>query len=406
MRKENSVPSKNRKGRYGRVFPTVDRSLLMLFALNTGTAVAMESVNALFPLYVQSLGASILEVGLLLSAAGLFSTALMSPSGWMSDRFGRKPTLLLSVALAIFPPLLYTIATDWHHLIPWAMIFAGSFAVFIPARMVYIADQTDSDGRAKMYGYMNLAWPIGSLLGPMAAGLLAEAKGFHYPFYFAAAVSLLSMVPALLLVEKKVSKPWRAFSEERGESNTRFPREAMCLLLLLTVYQLLVAAGIGTTYSLLSIYLSEILMADNLHIGLFFSLVGVSIFGSQLFGAWTSSRLSLKKTMGLCLATVPLLSVACTLAPSYEWFTVTYMALYGAYSMTWPASVTILMSLVDRTRWGLATGIRQTGVRLGFTIGPTLGGLLWETYGCKTPFYASAALITLSIPFLIALREG
>ena len=399
------MSKKSGQGERGRAFSTVDRSLLMLFMLNTGNALAMESVNALFPLYVQSLGASILEVGLLLSATGVFSTALMLPSGWMSDRFGRKPTLVLSVALASFPPLLYTVATDWRQLVPWTIIYAVSFAVFIPARMVYIADYTDSDGRAKMYGYMNLAWPIGSLLGPMAAGLLAGAKGFHYPFYFATTVSLLSFLPALLLVERKRLKSLSLVAEVRAARNTEFSRKAVYWLALLTVYQLLVAAGIGTTYSLLSIYLSEIFRADKLHVGLFFSLIGVLTFGSQLFGGWASSRFGLKKTMELCLAFVPPLFIACTFAPSYEWFTITYVALYGVYSMTWPASVTILMSLVDRSRWGLATGIRQTGVRLGFTIGPTLGGALWEVYGATTPFYASAALITLSIPFLMLLRE-
>ena len=73
--------------------------------------------------------------------------------------------------------------------------------------------------------------------------------------------------------------------------------------------------------------------------------------------------------------------------------------------MTWPASATILMSLVDRSKWGLTTGIGQTGVRLGFAIGPILGGALWEAYGATTPFYASAALIALSILFLIPIRE-
>ncbi len=87
----------------GSHFSLVDQSLLMLFMLNVGVSIEIESVNALFPLYVQSLGASILEVGFLLSAAGLFSTALMLPSGWLSDRFGKKPTLVLSVAIAELP---------------------------------------------------------------------------------------------------------------------------------------------------------------------------------------------------------------------------------------------------------------------------------------------------------------
>jgi len=385
-------------------FSSIDQSLLMLFMLNVGISIEMESVNALFPLYVQSLGASILEVGFLLSAAGLFATALMLPSGWMSDRFGKKPTLVLSVAIASFPPMLYTFATDWHQLIPWAIIYAASFAVFIPARIVFIADCTDSDKRAKMYGYMNLAWPIGSLVGPTAAGLLAEAGGFHYSFYFATVVAFLSFMPALLLVERQLKSP-ASVAGESVTKNAGFSRESIYPLIVLTVYQLLVSTGIGTTYSLLSIYLKEVFAADEFYIGLFFSLVGVSLFGSQLIGGWASSRFGLKKTMAVCLAVIPPLFIACAFAPSYEWLTVTFMALYGVYSMTWPASVTILMSLVDRSKWGLTTGIRQTGVRLGFAIGPILGGALWEAYGATTPFYASAAIIALSILFLIPFKE-
>ncbi|MEM2875604.1 MAG: MFS transporter [Candidatus Bathyarchaeia archaeon] len=383
----------------------VDRSLLMLFLLNVGNALVMESVNALFPLYVQSLGASILEVGLLLSAGGLFSTVLMLPSGWMSDMFGRKPVLILSAALTIFPPLLYTFATDWHQLIPWAMIFAASFAVFIPARMVYIADSTDSSSRVKVYSYMNLAWPIGSLVGPVVAGALADVGGFYYPFYFATAVSFLSLLPALLIVERHSVRTLRAISGKTGSRRTGFSREAVYLLAVLTVYQLLLSSGIGTTYSLLSIYLSESFGADRFHVGLFFSLVGGSLFVSQLAGGWVSSRLGLKKTMEMCLAIIPPLFLACTFVYTYELFTITYVALYCAYSMTWPASVVLLMELVDKSRWGFATGIRQAGVRLGFTIGPTLGGALWEAYGARTPFYASAVLIAISIPLLILLKE-
>lgn len=400
--------SEGSEGTAGRthLISTVHRGLLMLFLLNIGVSLGMESVNALFPLYVQSLGASILEVGLLLSIAGLFSTIIMLPSGWVSDRFGRKLTLVLSVVLASFPPFLYTYATDWSQVIPWAVIYAASFAVFIPARMVYIADSTSSAVRSRIYGYMNLAWPIGTLIGPTVAGFLAETAGFHYPFYFASVVSLLSFLPALSIVESRSPKRLSQVEERPPEGNAGFSREAIYLLALLTVHHFLVSAGIGTSYSLLSIYLSEIFMADKLHVGLFFSFVGVSLFGSQLVGGWASSHLGLKKTMVVCFSAIAPLFILCSFAPSYESFTITYVALYGIYSMTWPASVSILMNFISRPRWGLATGIRQMGIRLGFTVGPLLGGLVWEAYGAATFFYTSAILIALSILFLIPIREG
>jgi len=110
--------------------------------------------------------------------------------------------------------------------------------------------------------------------------------------------------------------------------------------------------------------------------------------------------------MVVCFSAIAPLFILCSFAPSYESFTITYVALYGIYSMTWPASVSILMNFISRPRWGLATGIRQMGIRLGFTIGPLLGGLVWEAYGAATFFYVSAVLIALSIVFLIPIREG
>ncbi|MEM2926483.1 MAG: MFS transporter [Candidatus Bathyarchaeia archaeon] len=383
---------------------SVEHNLLMLFLLNAGISLSMESVNALFPLYVESLGASILEVGLLLSVSGFLSTALMLPSGWMSDKFGRRLMLILSVILAAFPPLLYTQSTDWRQLIPWAMIFSSSFAIFIPARMVYVADLTESRERARMYGYMNLAWPIGSLFGPTVAGFLAEIFGFHYPFYFAAIVSFLSLLPALSLTEKPIVRAKASIAPAIKETGFGISSQALRTLLLLTLYQLFLSAGIGTTHSLLSIYITEVFNLDKLQVGLFLSTVGASLFGSQLLGGWAGSKLGLKKVMVLCLAIIPPLYILCAVSRSYEFFSIAYVGLYAAYSMTWPASVAMLMDLVDRSKWGLATGIRQTGVRLGFTIGPALGGALWQVYGAMAPFCASAMLITLSI-FCLAFIE-
>lgn len=398
--------SSSDRGKHGQVLPNPGRALTTLFLLNTGFSLSMESVNALFPLYVQSLGASIPEVGFLLTASGLLSTSLMLFTGYMCDKFGRKSTMFLSVILACFPPLLYTFTTDWRQLIPWTMIFSASFAVFIPARMVYIADCTTSEDRTKIYGYMNIALPIGHFIGPMVAGILANSWGFYHPFYFATAVSLLCLVPASLVVEPRTLRDSLSSDSSTRKSYTNgFSRKAICILAILTLYQFLVSLGIGTSYSLLSIYLESTFLADELHVGLFFSLTGLALFPSQIIGGSASSRFGLRKFMILCLTFIPFLCVACASATNYELFTLTYVLLYALYSMTWPASVAILMNIVERSKWGLATGMRQTGVRLGFTVGPTLGAILWNVYGATTPFWASAILIAASSLLLLLLRE-
>ncbi len=377
----------------------------MLFFVNVGFSVGTEAVNAFFPLYLQNLGASILEVGFFLSISGVVATVVMLVSGWMSDRFGRKKIMILGLVLTFFPPLLYTLVVDWRILVPLGAIYAASFSIFMPARIAYVADSVSSKVLAKVYGYMNLAFPIGSLIGPMMAGLLADIGGFHYPFYFAATVSIFSFIPALLIFEEKP----RRYSRDIATTHTRdkggLTGETFGLLVILTAYNLIVSAGIGATYSFLPIYLSEVFLVDKLYIGIFFSLVGVSLFGSQIIGGWACSRFGMKKMMLSCLSLITPLFVVCAFAPSYELFTITYMVLYGFFGMTWPASISMFMDIVESSKRGFATGIRQMGIRLGFTIGPTVGSLFWLSYGPSSSFYASAIFIGLSIMFLSRIKE-
>jgi MFS family permease len=65
----------------------------------------------------------------------------------------------------------------------------------------------------------------------------------------------------------------------------------------------------------------------------------------------------------------------------------------------------MFISTIESSKRGFVTGIRQMGVRLGFTVGPAIGGALWATFGASSSFYASAILILVSMAFLIRVKE-
>jgi MFS family permease len=87
-----------------------------------------------------------------------------------------------------------------------------------------------------------------------------------------------------------------------------------------------------------------------------------------------------------------------------------YMAINGAWSTTWPSSMAHLVNAIPPAARSLSIGIRQTAVRLGFTLGPFLGGVLWSFYegGVSDPwmsFYVAAACFGCSMIPLLLLRE-
>jgi len=80
------------------------RELWLLFALNLAVGFSSQFIQPLFPLYLESLNASEVEIGLVLSLASIVSMSLMIPSGLLMNRIGKKKLLLLSVFLSFFPP--------------------------------------------------------------------------------------------------------------------------------------------------------------------------------------------------------------------------------------------------------------------------------------------------------------
>jgi len=80
------------------------RELILLFIVTFVMSLGMNLTNSLWPLYVQSLGATVLQVSFVISATGLIGTLLRLPSGYISDLYGRRRIIFVSILIAVFPP--------------------------------------------------------------------------------------------------------------------------------------------------------------------------------------------------------------------------------------------------------------------------------------------------------------
>ena len=137
----------------------LSRELILLLLINIIMSLGMNLTNSLWPLYIQSLGATVLQVSFLISITGLAGTLLRIPSGFLSDLYGRRKIIIMSILLAISPPLLYTFSNHWEQLIPWGIVYSIAFALYMPSRMAIIADYTSVENRMRVYSIMNLAMP-------------------------------------------------------------------------------------------------------------------------------------------------------------------------------------------------------------------------------------------------------
>lgn len=155
-------------------------------------------VLPLLPFYAERYGASPTVVGLLVSAYALFQLISGPFLGQLSDRFGRRPVLIISqIGTLIGFIILARAEALW--VIFLSRFIDGATAGNLSVAQAYIADVTKPENRAKAFGIIGMAFGFGFLIGPAISGFLAH-YGFTYPIYAAAGLSFLSILGTVFLL--------------------------------------------------------------------------------------------------------------------------------------------------------------------------------------------------------------
>lgn len=144
--------------------------------------------------------------GAWLMFAFAFMQFLCSPfMGGLSDRFGRRPVLLLSLLGLGLDYIFHAVAPN----IVWLFvgrIIAGVFGASFTTAGAYIADISTPEKRAQNFGLMGAAFGLGFIIGPVIGGLAGSAWGPRAPFYVAAALSLLNALYGFFILPESLPK--------------------------------------------------------------------------------------------------------------------------------------------------------------------------------------------------------
>ncbi|MFT4113815.1 MFS transporter [Silvibacterium sp.] len=202
----------------------------------------------------------------------LFSPVL----GTLSDRFGRRPIILLSNFGLAVDYILMALAPS----ISWLMcgrILAGITSANMTAANAYIADKSDSGERAKEFGYLGVACALGFIVGPGIGGTLSHMDA-RLPFWFAALLSCSNGICTLLLLPESLPAVQRrniSFQQLSPLTNLQILRNNPQLLRLCSVTFLNSLAGVVLP-SLYVLYVADRFHWDSRSAGLSLMLAGFS----------------------------------------------------------------------------------------------------------------------------------
>lgn len=179
--------------------------LASIFLIVLADVFALTLVLPLLAIYAEQFGASPLEATLLVSvfaACQLVSGPLL---GRASDRIGRKPLLVVS-QLGTFLGLLVMASATSLWVLFVARAIDGATAGNLSVAQAAIADRTAPEARARSFALIGIAFGLGFFLGPAVTGYLAQ-YGLRAPIYAAAALSFISIVCTMVLLDERRPKP-------------------------------------------------------------------------------------------------------------------------------------------------------------------------------------------------------
>ncbi len=176
------------------------RSLVVLFSIVVVDLIGFGIVVPVLPFLVDAFDATAGELGLLVASYAAMQFVFAPIWGRLSDRIGRRPVMLMTIAGAGGALLLAGLAPSLQWLFV-ARILGGAFAANISVASAYIGDATEESERTRFMGILGACFAVGFTLGPLIGGLLGP-YGYQVPLLAAAGIAGANFVWAVLVLRE------------------------------------------------------------------------------------------------------------------------------------------------------------------------------------------------------------
>jgi len=320
------------------------------------------------------------DIGFLIAIYSLMQFFFSPVLGRLSDRYGRRPILFISLLGSAVGYFVLGFANTLF-LVFLGRIIAGVTGGNISTAQAYIADVTSKKDRARGMGLFGAAFGLGFILGPAIAGVLSK-YGIQIPFIFAAGLSLANAVALYFILPESLKPSARAIIPARKNrilelfeslKDKEFREINLVYFLLVTAFSIMTYA-----FVLYTAYRFEYTPEQN---GYLFAFVGlISIIGQGLL----FSRLVKKFGEPSLIVAGSLLMVASLFAVPLVGpksggligLLVGTAVLAFGNALASPGLTSLASKTADEHDQGRTMGIMQSGASLARAIGPALGGFL------------------------------
>ncbi len=383
-----------------------NRNLIILFFTLVVVMMGFGIIIPILPFYIEYLGASGTGLGLLMAIFSVMQFIFAPIWGTLSDRFGRKPILLIGVLGNAVSLLLFGLSTSL-----WMMYAARALggilsAATLPTAMAYIADTTDFKNRGAGMGVVGAAMGMGMVLGPGIGGSLAK-QSLATPFFFAAGLSVLAIILIMIFLPESLGKNLRRQDVKVAAPNLRVLLDALKGPLgFMFILAFSVMFALTNFEGIFGLYAQYRFDYDPVQVGFILTVVGLvsTLVQGLLTGPatrWLGEGLVIK--ISLIGSAVGFALMLTAISQWSVYLTVGFFVFMNA--MLRPA-INSIISKNSAGGQGVAMGLANSFMSLGRIVGPLWAGSMIDV-NVSFPYLSGAVVfLLLFIASIIWLKDS
>ncbi len=359
------------------------------------------------PLFVLAVTGNVFLVGVML-AANAVPRAFTGPiTGFLTDKLGRKPMVLMGPIVRGVTNVGQYFADDFVTFFVLEVIGQIGVAMWATSSNVLLSDVTTIESRGRVLALRNMATRLGFVAGPALGGVLAATYGLESVFLLNG-VSKVVIVVVVLTMVKETRPEELAAPDAPGRQRARlsfepFRNRTFAVVAMATAVFSMANAGIVQT--LLPVHAVDALNLDEAVVGFLISLTSALAFLWAFPNGMIADRFGRKWSLGPGLLLMAAAAVALTVGDVYAALLVAAVFLGMGEAAGMGTSQTFAMDLAPPEKRGMYMGLSMLANSVGATAGPLLLAALYHFVFPDVSFFTMTVLLLLATLMLALLAR-
>jgi MFS family permease len=365
--------------------------------------VASAMYPMLMPIYLTELGASITQVGLIFTLTSVVVLILQIFGGWVSDSIGRLRSIAIGSVGGIFGFVAVLLAPTWQWMLAALCVLQFPYALVGPSFGAFIAENSTTENRGKVYGITDTIFQITGVIGPPVGGLLVGRYGFKMMFLVSGSLYALAAILRIWMAST-VRTTTEANPRKLSTSSLKTSVKTMFGMILGggVLTWIFVTDGVRDTAFRLSgelqpLYLEQVAGMTVEQIGILGSIFSIAMMFTPILSGKMVDKYGERVPISLGFLLVFVAFMIFLQVGNFVGFAITWIVFGIGVGLLSPAYQSLISKVVPQKMLGTFSGLFRSSLGLISLPAPYIGARLWETFSPKVPFVITsiAALITI-----------